>query len=540
MNMKTAVIHALVLAAIFSPSLVSAWDLPHYRIVAAAAEVLPERARWEEVLGEEYHRIAGDDGKNGYVFLPDEHGLYATAENRQSGGGLPGAGAGSKWIDCFPYDYLMLRSIPAPDFYIHHGPQGSDAKFLHETGALADRVLQALRTETPREACLWAGSLLHWVSDASALAHAAIIGVADGHTYLDRCLNKKQLIDAIIIPGYHPKLLGKDDVAAIAGIRQRTRELLAFTKLRGDKTKPIFQAAKARSSSSVAGVFFLSSGPREEIEQLSMEAAQEGARACADVLHTVLTLGLADGSRGASLGGKVAAAPIPAYAKSSVLVALLDADRLAEGSLKHDALHRAATPFATHTALDGSYRLHNLPPGRYRLLAYKAGSEPELSEPFTLAVADSLTRDVALDAAVPPGNLVWNPSFTLGLLHEGAPDRWLSLKPVDGRRCTVSAPITLEAGSRFRFGIARRESGTQATVIVFDPADKGLIWKGVIRAEGIRKTLGRRFDAGTEEVMLPAMQQGAYAIIELITIQPVEQAVERVWLRPDHATPAPK
>ena len=483
--------------------------------------------------------------KNGYVFLPDEHGLYATAENRRNGGGLPGAGAGSKWIDCFPYDYLMLRSIPAPDFYIHHGPQGSDAKFLHETGALAERVLQALRTESPREACLWAGSLLHWVSDASALAHAAEISVADGHTYLDRCLNEKQLIGLITINGYKPLLLGADDAQAIAGIRQRTKALLAFTKERGDKTKPIFQAAKARLTGNgsepplPAGFFRLPQTPKEEIERLAMEAAQEGARACADVLHTVLTLGLAQPhGKGATLTGKISLTTMPTYRNGSALVALVNAS-LAPGEINHQSTYHAATPYATHTGLDGTFVFRNLPPGEYRLLRYRVGSLPALSETFSLESGGAYRQDAALAPDRAQGNLVWNPSFALGLIHEGMPDRWLRLQDIDGQICTVSTPVTLDPGVSFRFGVERKDPKAKATLIIFDPADKGRVWKGFIRAETISDTIGRRFDVGQSDVVIPALEKGGYGIVQILTDKPVAEAIRHVRLAPETTGRAP-
>ena len=530
---------ALLLFPVVAFRQAEAWDLPHYRIVEVAAQVQPERARWEQILGAEYHRIAGDDAKNGYVFLPDEHGLYATGQNRLAGEGLPGAGAGSKWIDCFPYDYLMLRDIPPPDFYIHHGPQGGDLKFIHEVGAFAQRSLQALRTETPREACLWLGSLLHWVSDSSALAHAAEIGVVDGHTYLDRCLNDKAQLARIALPDYQPVLLGETDSEVISGVQKRTRELLAYTKERGDKVKPLFQAAKESAAKSnadplPAGIFHFSKMPREEIAFLAVEAAQEGARACADVLHTLLTTGLAEAARGGSLAGRVGSPAIPTYQESAVLVALLDATKLKDSEPTHDAIYSAATPYATHAGLDGRYQFHHLPPGNYRALTYKVGSVLMLSEPFKLTAGGSLQRDFTLVATTPPGNLVWNPELKLGLLHKGAPDRWLKMEPVQGRHCHVSAPVTLNPDTAFRFGLESEDPATQATVIVFGPAVKGSVWKAVIRAGAINERLGVRHDAAPEGRRIAAMAGVRYAIIQIVSDKPLAEAVKNVWLLPEH------
>lgn len=524
----------LVLASIRA----EAWDLTHYRIVEVAAQVQPERVRWEKTLGAEYHRIAGDDAKNGYVFLPDEHGLYATAQNRLAGGGLPGAGAGSKWIDCFPYDYLMLRSIPPPDFYIHHAPQGSDVKFIDEVSAFAQRSLQALRTESPREACLWLGTLMHWVSDSSALAHAANMGVADGHTYLDRCLNDKTQIARIVLPDYKPVLLGMTDETAIAGVQRRTRELLAYTKARGDKTKPLFQAAKDRAAELNAeplpvGIFRFSKEPREEIERLAVEAAQEGARACADVLHTMLTLGLSEAAGGAALSGKVEAATIPTYQNSAVLITLLDATKIKGSKVTHDAVYAATTPYSTHTDLDGRYQFRDLPAGNYRVLAYKVGSTLTLSEPFELTKGGEFQKDFTLEATNPPGNLVWNPTFQLKLLHEGTPDRWLEMEPINGRHCHVSAPVTLPPDTAVRFGVECHDPATQATLIVFDATVKGLLWKSVIRAGTISEKLGVRHDAKPGGQSITGTANGGYAIIQIVSEKPLFEAVKNVWIHPE-------
>ncbi len=52
---------------------------------------------------------------------------------------------------------------------------------------------------------------------------------------------------------------------------------------------------------------------------------------------------------------------------------------------------------------------HNLPPGSYRVLAYRTGSRFRISEPIVLKSGEPARLDIVLPETVPPGNLVQNP-----------------------------------------------------------------------------------------------------------------------------------
>jgi hypothetical protein len=94
------------------------------------------------------------------------------------------------------------------------------------------RALQALRTETPRNAARWIGSLLHFVEDTGSPPHAAEIR-GTVHTRMETWVDAK----LIQIRGYRPQLLGTNDEHALAGFLNRMDGIIAFSKERAKRTR---------------------------------------------------------------------------------------------------------------------------------------------------------------------------------------------------------------------------------------------------------------------------------------------------------------
>ena len=72
-------------------------------------------------------------------------------------------------------------------------------------------------------------------------------------------------------------------------------------------------------------------------------------------------------------------------------------------------------------------RIPHLPPGTYRVLAYRTGSQMSLSPPVTLATGKATHLDLTLPPTEPAGNIVENPDARLSYLEKGVPDRWRAL-----------------------------------------------------------------------------------------------------------------
>ena len=215
------------------------------------------------------------------------------------------------------------------------------------------RALQRLCTETPINACRQIGPILHFVEDAGALPHTRV-QIAHHHE-----LESWVRDDRIVIPGYRPRLLGRTDDDPFAGLLRRLDGLNKFSKAR------LLCVSRGRRSLSPICA---------KVEPIILESALEYGRVSADLLHTLFTLGLAPQPEGASLSGDVTAGTAPFLQHQIARIVLVNTD------------------YATLATMDkaeskdgwwhGRYAFHNLPPGSYRVLAYRTGSQSRISEPI--------------------------------------------------------------------------------------------------------------------------------------------------------------
>ncbi|HTD86974.1 MAG TPA: hypothetical protein VK850_10390, partial [Candidatus Binatia bacterium] len=193
------------------------------------------------------------------------------------------------------------------------------------------RALQALRTETPRNAARWIGSLLHFVEDTGSPPHAAEIRGAL-HTKMETWVDAKQ----IHVPGYTPRSMGTNDEQALQGFLKRMDEIIEFSKDR---------AKRMRLNAEI--------GNRKAVEPVVLESALETSRLTADLLHTLGVIGARHGTNGGILRGVV---------QSHDPVGM---ERFAA------KIEVAGTSYSTLADQSGGFEFRNLPPGDYKLVALR-------------------------------------------------------------------------------------------------------------------------------------------------------------------------
>jgi hypothetical protein len=376
----------LVLSAIPSAK---AWG-PHSAITKAALKVLPEAERWKAALGAENLAAIATQ----YCWLPD----------------LRSQDLRSFYAD----DYLLIQEIPKH--------VGHTMPHVHEAFApYFRRALQALRTETPVNACRQLGPLVHFVEDVGAPPHAK--ENCPHHDQLETWVRAEQ----IVIDGYQPQLLGKNDEEALAGMMRRVDALVAFSTARAERALLLVSVAKP---------------DRSKVEPILLESALECARAAADVLYTVLTLGSEPQPDGATLAGTVTA-PQTAHDDHGARIVLL--------STTYATLATTAVSQPAGASWQGAYSLTHLPPGSYRVLAYRTGSEPRISEPIMLETGKQTSLDFSLHVTHPAGNIVQNPDGKLTYLPGGAPDRWASTG-TGAKHVWLSGAATVQPNTTYHCG----------------------------------------------------------------------------------------
>ncbi len=281
-------------------------------------------------------------------------------------------------------DYLLFPKAKTHSQHICPEVRQTYAPFFR-------RTLQALRTESPRNAARWVGSLLHFTTDTGSPPHAAgILGPV--HSKMENWLNARE----IKLPGYHPRLLGEDDDSAEAGFLSRMDGLIEFSKER---------AARCRAD--------VDADRREPVEPVVLESALETARVTADLLHTLGFLG-AKQTPGATLSGKVT---LPQYNHSAL-------DRLPA------KIVLLGTDFSTLAAPDGSFVFGQLPVGEYTLVALGPGAASG-GIPVALPQGGLVLPAIVLTPKA-SGNLVRNEAFSLHWSDVEAPDHW-SMKTPPGK-----------------------------------------------------------------------------------------------------------
>ena len=242
------------------------------------------------------------------------------------------------------------------------------------------RALQALRTETPRNAARWIGSLLHFVQDTGSPPHAAEIRGAM-HTKMETWVNAK----LIHIPDHRPQLLGTNDESALEGFLKRMDGIIEFSKERAKKVRLNIEI-----------------GHRKAVEPVVLESALETSRLTADLLHTLGVVGLNQPAATNILTGVV-------QSREPVGLERFAAKVILEG-----------TPFSTLADLSGRFEFRNLPADKYKVVALRSGNG--------MARKESQVRDgtnvcnITLDS--PANNLLRNADFALRWKENHAPDCW--------------------------------------------------------------------------------------------------------------------
>ena len=448
----------------------TAWG-PHPQITQAALKVLPDVERWKAALGEE--NLAG---LANYCLLPDQRGMDLT--------------------NFYADDYLLIRQMPEHVGHTMPKVQESFAPYFR-------RALLALRTETPVNACRQIGPLVHFVEDAGAPPHAK--QRCPHHSELENWV----LAEQIVIAGYKPRLLGKTDDEALAGFLQRVAALVEFSKARAERALPLVSQPNP---------------DRSQVEPILLESALESARATADVLTTVLTLGLAKQPEGASLVGTVTAAPLPLRDEHGARIVLLDTD--------YATLATPVCPRPKGPAWQGSYTLRHLPSGTYRVLAYRTASEFRISEPVALEAGKQTRLDFSLPATEPAGNVIQNPGGRLAYLQPGVADRWIATPPA-APTLWLSSSVWVKPQATYRCGAVMKDPTAKISFrFQARPGKDGksppatvcpLIMNGNLRAE-----LTTTLDA-----------QRATVLVQVHTRRPLTEVIESVWVVPQPQTSKP-
>jgi len=456
----------LVLAALLFAGArdAAAWG-PHPQITRAAIKVLPDLPRWKAALGSDNLAALAD-----YCWMPDERGMDM----------------GAYYAD----DYLLIRQMPR-----HVGHCMPDVKQTFVP--YFRRALQALRTETPLNACRQIGSLIHFVEDTGAPPHAR--EQCPHHSELENWVRG----DQVIIKGYRPQLLGKTDAEAEAGFLRRMAGLVTFSKARAERALPLVSQPKP---------------DRAKVEPIILESALESARVTADVLYTLFTLGLAPQPQGASLVGTVTAATLPLRDNHGARIMLVGTD--------YATLATTADPRPSASQWGGTYELRNLPPGDYRVLAYRTGSQVRVSKPVHLESGEPTRLDIELKATSPVGNVIENPDGRLESLQPGVADRWTVVSagppPLWSSTGAYVAPHTT-----YRCGAVLKDPAAKVQFVFRgrpSPQNKHpqplicpLSLEGKLHGELTTTPDSPRWDV----------------TVQVRTTRPLKEAIEKVWVVPE-------
>ncbi|GAB6184893.1 hypothetical protein [Thermopirellula anaerolimosa] len=437
---------------------VYAWG-PHPDITRAALNVVPQMEKWEQALGRE--NIAA---LTQYCLMPDWRGR-----------------------DLGPYyadDYLLVPQLP---YHVSHVMPAVEPAFE----VYFRRALQGLRTETPINACRQLGTLVHFVEDVGAPPHAK--PNCPHHSELENWVDAKQ----ISIEGYQPQLLGNTDDEAWQGLKRRIDGLIVFSAERAERALPLVSSPNPN---------------RGAVEPIILESALEAARVTADMLYTVLTLGLAPtDSPQAGLTGTVIVPPLPGNDDQEVRIVLLGTNYATLATLTEGIDPDAKTY---------RFSFRNLPPGLYPILAYRPGAQAQVLE-AVLKQGESVELHFQLPPTDPPGNLVYNPDFRLESLQPGQPGRWTK----SGVDAWASATIALQPGKRYRLGAIFKKP--EASVEFLAPPGKR---PGEQNTPAVQRVVLTPKDGNSAETVFEAPPGYPQLTVRILTKDLPGAAVERVWV----------
>ncbi len=365
----------------------SAWGWgPHPEITRAALEALGPDHAIQRQLGGEAPLLTN------YCWLPDFKRLpFRTPAE-----------------DFYSDDYLLFPSVAKHFDHLSPEVEQTYAPYFR-------RALQGLRMESPANAARWVGSLIHFIQDSGSPPHAAQIrgGV---HSKMENWVDAKK----IMIPGYEPRLLGTNDDDALRGLQSRMRELIAYSRVRGQKLRtPVLI------------------GNRRAVEPVALESALECTRVTADVFHTLTRLAERVPAGGFQLAGRVTARPAAS------------AGRFPARLVFH------GTNISTLADHQGRFSFRGLPMGDYPLSIIQPGSA-------TLVTNVMLRSDMTnvLFALQPSGNLVRNGDFSTHWVQTNAPDCWTRLGA-----SWEGEILALQFGQRYR-ARAEFQPGSREEVLV--------------------------------------------------------------------------
>jgi hypothetical protein len=313
-------------------------------------------------------------------------------------------------------DYLLFPAMPVHLEHDSPDVEGTYRPYFR-------RVVQALRTETAANAARWIGSLLHFVEDSGSPPHAFRTH-GDLHVRMENWVAQKQ----INLNGYRPRPFGATGDQALDGFVRRMEGLIAYSRERGRKLRPLAEA-----------------GRRAEAEPIELESALECSRVVADLLETLGPFIPAEARNSATLRGTVVSKPVPGLESLPAKVVL------------------ERTNFSTLADPSGVFEFRNLPPGDYRMIVVRPGSEPVI-RPLALGAAETRVEDVVLPPSDPPGNLLRNPSFRLHWVQPQVADHWYRVVK-DGATSWESEPLPVRPGRRYRL-VVRWKPGASGSALL--------------------------------------------------------------------------
>ena len=256
------------------------------------------------------------------------------------------------------------------------------------------RTLQALRGESPQNAARWLGSYLHFVEDSGSPPHALPTGGPLHFRMENYVLNVR-----VRLTGYHPPDPPAADDAAAERMEQRMRALVAFSRERGIKLRPLAEK-----------------DDRLACEPLVLESALETLRVTADVTHWLLKLSETGPRPGtATLRGEIRAPAMPDFplAPTKVILAGTNYSTIADARASRPGGHEYRADFV----------LADLPPGEYEVIFLRTGCQTRRKR-VRLVADKARTLRLKLKGDSPRGNLVRNPDMSVRWIRPDHPDHW--------------------------------------------------------------------------------------------------------------------